>query len=167
MSSVTLAAVHSSNLQRARKTAQIICAAQGNTELAVQESHLLREQDFGGGEGRLIVTKDKNLTMAQHYAKGKFPAVYSRKHHFPGGESLDAVAERARQTLNNILMPYILEDVPAGKPQKMVAIVSHGIFIAELLLVILKKETLEAMQLRGLKNTGWTKVEVLPAHRVV
>ncbi|PPR04074.1 hypothetical protein CVT24_010647 [Panaeolus cyanescens] len=163
MSKLNLSAIHSSDLRRAKTTAQIICKAQSNTDLVVQESPLFREQNFGGAEGRPIVTKNKNWTMPQHYAKGKFPAIYSRKHHFPGGESLDAVAERAKQALDEILMPYVHETVPAGSPHNAVAVVSHGVFIAELLGIMLNNHSLAVKDFRGMKNTGWTEVEVLPA----
>lgn len=65
---------------------------------------------------------------------------------------------RARRVSNEILLPYVSN---SSSEDVHVAVVSHGLFIRELIMAMLKdqKATAEGMY-GGLHNTGWTNVVV-------
>lgn len=143
----------------------VIQKKQPDPNIPLSTSPLLREQHFGAGEGKKICAKDKNLTLSLHYARGKFPAIYTRTEKFPGGESLNDMAERIKCTIDDALLPYVWQEAEGGAPIT-VAVVSHGIFIAELITRLVKRDStyqdsdFNPRNLRGLKNTGWTKIQV-------
>ena len=125
---------------------------------------MLRERNFGAGEGKKICAKDRDLTLSAHYARGIFPAIYTRTEKFPGGESVEDMAKRVDDVINEVLFPYVWQEFEGGAPMT-VAIVSHGLFIAELVARLVKRGNMaldgtEARNLRGLKNTAFTKVQV-------
>lgn len=97
--SANLTAIYSSPLKRAFTTAETLKNAQA-APIPLHTSPLLREQNFGRGEGqRYDVRKEPGLTLAEHVAKGKYPAIHNRSQRFPDGESLDDVARRADQVV--------------------------------------------------------------------
>ncbi len=126
-----------------------------------------------------IAKKEVGLTLAGHYAKGMFPALYTRHEKFPGGESLDDVLGRAEAFVEEVVVPLVLrerdgrrmaegkEDKEGGGGRLTVVVVSHGLFIAELVAAILKRDAslktsgVDVKGLRGMKNTAWTRVEVV------
>lgn len=141
-----------------------------NLDLPLREFTILREQNFGAGEGMRFSKKEPGLSLADHYSKGKFPAVYSRHDKFPEGESLDDLAQRADTVINDILFPHLLEE-KEGDITRTIAIVSHGLFIGELLAAILRRNhdrdaTFNNHHSWGMKNTAWTKVAVTLKVRV-
>ena len=75
------------------------------------------------------------------------------------------MAERADGAIDDILLPYVWQEAEGGTPL-IVAIVSHGLFIAELVACLVKRDgayqdgACDARNLRGLKNTACTKVQV-------
>jgi broad specificity phosphatase PhoE len=148
-------------------TATVIHEKQRDPKISLTISSLLREQNFGAGEGKKVCAKERDLTLRAHYARGKFPAIYSRTEKFPGGESLEDMAKRVDDVINEVLLPYAWQEFEGAGPMT-VAIVSHGLFIAELVARLVKRSdkvldcTLqaEARNLRGLKNTAFTKVQV-------
>lgn len=149
---------------RAKTTAKVVREKQFDPLLPFHESTLLREQNFGTGEGMKFSKKEKGLTIAAHYAKGKFPALYARHERFPGGESLDDVARRANAVIDEILVPQLLKERGDGSA-RTVAIFSHGLFIAELIAAVIRKDLdykgdADVRNLRGMKNTAWTRLEV-------
>lgn len=174
-----LSIIYCSDLVRARRTAEAVkkrqlqaypahpspstsSSTQTRTALVFQESALLREQNFGVGEGMKFTKKEPDLSLEAHFAKGKFPALYTRQQCFPGGESLDAVAARAEDVFRQLLEPHIRDN---GNQNKVVAVVSHGLFLAELIAVIVKKDTefkgdFDVKNLRSMRNTAWTKLDV-------
>lgn len=143
----------------------VVQEKQPDPNIPLTTSSLLREQYFGAGEGKKICAKDRDLTLSLHYVRGKFPAIYTRTEKFPGGECLNDVAERADGAIDDILLPYVWQEAEGGTPLT-VAIVSHGLFIAELVACLVKRGcgyqdgACDARTLRGLKNTAWTKVQV-------
>lgn len=145
-------------------TATVIREGQPDPKISMTISSLLREQNLGAGEGKKICLKEQDLSLSAHYARGKFPAVHSRTEKFPGGESLEDVAKRADKVIDEVLLPYVWQEFEGGAPMT-VAIVSHGLFIAELVVRLLKRgnmnlDTTGARNLRGLKNTSVTRVQV-------
>ncbi|KAF4617707.1 hypothetical protein D9613_006108 [Agrocybe pediades] len=162
---VSLDAIYTSDLLRAKTTAQAVLARQGECNaVPFRELPLLREQNFGAGEGMKFSKMEKNLSIAAHFAKGKFPALYTREAKFPGGESLDELAERAEVVISDIITAEVLKEHESNR-QRTVAIFSHGIFIAELVAAILNKDSqnrsgITNRELRGMHNTGCTSLNV-------
>ncbi|KAF9523609.1 histidine phosphatase superfamily [Crepidotus variabilis] len=165
LTKIPLAAIYSSDLKRAALTAAEIKVKQTNVDVKHEQHTLLREQEFGSGEGKKFSKPIQGLTIAQHYAKGLFPAIYTRHQKFPGGECLDDVAERARSVIDDIFMRHLNEEAEDGI-SKTVVVVSHGIFLGELVNEILKRDPLASSghetvkDSRGMQNTAWTKIEV-------
>ncbi|KAJ3574718.1 hypothetical protein NP233_g1574 [Leucocoprinus birnbaumii] len=166
LSLVQLTAVHCSDLKRATMTAEAICAAQPDPKPTAQTSELLREQSYGSGEGKKWDTQRiPGLTMNEHYERGLYPTPRNRLDRFPGGESLEDLAERAAQVIDHILFPYVWEQAHDGAH---IAVVSHGLFLAELISGLVKRNGSQVVQgtsfqprdFRGMRNTAWTKVQV-------
>ena len=123
---------------------------------------------------------DPNISLTQHYAEGKFPVLSGRAEKFPGGESIDDLAERASQAIEELVMPKVWKAVREGKKGVNVAVVSHGLCISEVRMIIfhhkiagmmvciqlipalLKKGSnlLSGMDYRGLMNTAWTRLTI-------
>ncbi|PPQ70019.1 LOW QUALITY PROTEIN: hypothetical protein CVT26_013307 [Gymnopilus dilepis] len=164
---ISLDVVYASTLNRAMTTAKVVKDKQPNSDsIPFETSELLREQYFGAGEGKKICKVEKNLTLQAHYAQGKFPAVHTRDGTFPGGESLNDVARRAEKVIDTLLLQHLLQEKEGGK-ERVVAVFSHGIFIAELIAAIIRRDkdfatrcNVDVRNLRGLSNTGWTRLEV-------
>lgn len=122
---------------------------------------VLREQNFGVGEGRKVVKVDKSLSLKAHYARGLFPILYGRSEKFPDGESLEDARIRAEDFIEEVLTALVKDE-----PQRnlTVGVVSHGILIGELIAALVRRDgdgsQLDTKNLRGMKNTAWTKVEV-------
>jgi len=104
-----IAAVYSSDLARARETAEIMAARLGGP---VSVDRRLREVDVGGWSG---------LTMDE--IEARFPEEITRwraedpHHAFDGGESYSAMGER---------VVAALEEIAANHPDGQVLVVLHG-----------------------------------------
>ena len=103
-----VAAVVTSPLQRCVRTAEIIAAELGGADVTVLPE--LIECDFGDWEG-LTFAEVRERWPAELSAWLESPAVAP-----PGGESFDAVAERARAAVGTVLKAY---------PRSVVVVVSH------------------------------------------
>lgn len=163
-------AIYTSDLNRAHATAKAIQATQPSpSSVPLHTDQLLREQYFGVAEGESFRTKrNKDMTLAEHFARGLFPTLYNRTERFPGGESKADVAVRAQQFLDEVLMPYVREeDTKNAKSSTHIVVVSHGLFIPELIALMARKddahraktETEIRSNVRGMRNTAWTRVE--------
>jgi broad specificity phosphatase PhoE len=89
---------------------------------------------------------------------------------FLNGESLDDLAVRAQQAIQEIILPYVWEAAKTGFHGTHVAIVSHGLILSEIMTALLEKDALgrgQQMAFRGHKNTAWSRVtitvKVMPA----
>ncbi|KAG6816242.1 hypothetical protein H0H87_007479 [Tephrocybe sp. NHM501043] len=159
--STKLTAIHSSPLERALLTAKALQEGQSNF-VPLEASPLLCEQNFGQGEGQSYdVRKRPGLSFDEHIAQGLYIRAYNRSDKYPDGESLNDVARRARNVIDDIIFPYVTRAAKEGTTDMHVAFVSHSIFIAELIaeLVIRDGNKFEPIH-RGLKNTGWTLVTI-------
>ncbi|KJA21242.1 hypothetical protein HYPSUDRAFT_42386 [Hypholoma sublateritium FD-334 SS-4] len=169
LASMKLSFMYSSDLLRAKTTANAVKRKQrGNPNLLLREFTILREQNFGAGEGMKFSKKKPGMSLTDHYSKGKFPALYTRHERFPEGESLDDLAQRADTVINDILFPHLLEEKEEDVT-RTIAVVSHGLFIGELLAAILRRSherdaTFNHHHFRGMKNTAWTEVAVSLKH---
>jgi len=118
-------------------------------------------------KGRKYVQRSGTLLFGP-ITREDFPAIYSRTEKFPGGESLEDMAKRVDDVIDEVLLPYVWQEFEGAGPMT-VAIVSHGLFIAELVARLVKRRRdivldgalqVEARNLRGLRNTAFTKVQV-------
>ncbi|MDA0988884.1 MAG: histidine phosphatase family protein [Chloroflexi bacterium] len=110
LASENIAAVYSSDLSRAHKTASIIA---GPHDVPVTLCHDLREIDFGQLEGTTFDEAQRNRPGVENLWFGTDPGTG-----FPGGESLDALAGRVDSAIERIL--------EAGSPDISVLLVAHG-----------------------------------------
>lgn len=130
-----LTRVYTSPLQRARKTAEAICAAQSridgskgplssNTVSVVQLPQLI-EQDFGFYEGKPFYTRTKD--SPKNTEKELHLKAYNDDPAFVDVESKDSMMKRCDEFLDHHLIPTLNEDT-----EHVVAIVSHGILLGNL-----------------------------------
>ncbi|MCK6585261.1 MAG: histidine phosphatase family protein [Anaerolineales bacterium] len=109
----TFAAIFSSDLMRARDTAEAIANAFG---LPVQIEPRLREINQGEWEGVLV--EDIKARYAEIWSQRTMDPASVRP---PGGETVSEVAERVYAALDDIARRY---------PRENVLVVSHGLSIA-------------------------------------
>jgi broad specificity phosphatase PhoE len=147
-------------------TAKTLRSAQPDPKPRIETSPLLREQHYGLGEGqRYDVRRVPGLSLAEHFARGKYPPLYSRTERFPEGESLEDVAKRAEEAVEQFAIPHIRQAAKEGRDGVNVAFVSHGLLIREAIAALMKKdkhntEGINPIDYRGLQNTGWTRLTV-------
>lgn len=115
LSAVPFEAIYSSDIPRARQTAEAVAERQG---LPVLLDERLREVNLGAWEGML--SEDVKSRYANELEERKNDPVHARP---PQGETLAEVAERAKTALNDILKNH--GDGP-------ILIVSHGLTLAAL-----------------------------------
>ncbi|KAH7877995.1 histidine phosphatase superfamily [Lentinula edodes] len=156
-------AILSSTLDRAATTAEVILSHQPGPHPPHIKSLLLREQHFGSAEGKSWSRKSySGATLEEENRSQGTSTNHSRRSdRFPGGESRKDLAARAERVIDELLLPYILNTT--GPVPSHVAVVSHGLFIREIVDALYRREFGgEGMQNnhRGLSNTGWTKVIV-------
>lgn len=108
-------AIYSSDLQRARVTAEIIGEALG---IIVRLDKRLREINQGEWEGRLVA--EVMQLFSQEKARDGFDPATFRP---PGGESVSEVAIRVASAV---------DDITRSHPQGRVLLVSHGLAVATL-----------------------------------
>lgn len=109
----SFAAVYTSDLGRARETAEIIAAS---LQLPVTLEPRLREINQGEWEGQLVeIIKAHYAELWQHRADD--PARVRP----PGGETIEEVAARVHAALDDIVLLY---------PNDSVLIASHGLALA-------------------------------------
>ncbi len=106
----TFAAIYSSDLQRARVTAEIIAAELG---LPVQIDRHLREVNQGEWEGML--TADIQARYAETWSARQQDRLHAAP---PGGESLAQVAAR--------VLPAV-DEITQRHPDAAILVVSHGL----------------------------------------
>jgi broad specificity phosphatase PhoE len=112
----SFAAIFTSDLIRARETAEIIATV---LELPVTAEPRLREIKQGEWEGQFM--EDIRARNAEGWDERKIdPANF----HPPGGESVTEVAERTQAAMRNIVHLY---------PTGLVLIVSHGLALATII----------------------------------
>ncbi|KIY45645.1 phosphoglycerate mutase-like protein, partial [Fistulina hepatica ATCC 64428] len=178
-SDTPFAAIVASPLVRALATAEVVRDLQQTVpDLAASTvespspgivvSPLLREQHFGSAEGRSFVFRADD-------GRAQLDGSNSRSQRFPGGESLAEVAQRAEKALDDILLPLLDRQYghSSGKSanrtssapcqDRHIAVVSHGIFIRELVTAFLRRDTTGRVHPHvhcALGNTGWMRVRV-------
>jgi broad specificity phosphatase PhoE len=161
-SQIRFAVIHASDLKRAFSTAEALCAAQPTPAPPLAASALFREQSFGLAEGTSISwTRSWDDLTSDMPSSGR--KVHFRSEKFPNGESLDELAKRAEQAIQEIILPYAWEAARTGFHGAHVVVVSHGLFLSEIMAALLKKDALgrgQHMTFRGHKNTAWSRVTI-------
>jgi len=146
LAGIPFTAVYSSDLRRARETAEILAAARG---LAVQLDPRLREIGLGVWEGQLFTE------IATRY-----PVEWAERLRDPlnarpaGGECVAEVARRAAEAASDIARAH-----PAGP----VLIVSHGVALATLLCQARGRPLAETYQ--AIPNNSHPEVVTWPPER--
>ncbi|CEL62446.1 Fructose-2,6-bisphosphatase TIGAR OS=Xenopus tropicalis GN=tigar PE=2 SV=1 [Rhizoctonia solani AG-1 IB] len=141
-----------SDLKRAHSTARAIHDAQPEPKPPLTITDLIREQNFGDGEGK-------------RWGEGEWAQPEGRDGKFHGGESLNDVARRGDLFYETYLAPIIQEAAGKSAGEVNVVVVSHGICIAETL-GALSRRCVEvdtngsSGKFRGLHNTAWTRVSI-------
>lgn len=149
--SLPIQAIYCSPLKRAYDTALQILERQDPIPEFVEQSDLLKEQHFGSVEGQPWAAS-RSSSAALHY---------SRADRYPDGESRDDVAARASRAVNHLLMPHIINGKGHLEHRSNVVIVSHGIFLSELIRELFGRRACgqnDPWRSSGLVNTGWTRL---------
>ncbi len=164
LSDTHFTAIHASPLKRAYSTAEGVYEAQPEPKPPLTTSLLLREQHWGVAEGHeWSPGQTPGLTIEEHFSRGIYPILHERWQKFPEGESLDDLANRAAQAIEELVMPHLKCAARQGKKGVHIALVSHGLCISELVPALLKKDASgndPGHRYRGLLNTAWTRVTV-------
>ncbi|KAJ8523187.1 hypothetical protein ONZ45_g321 [Pleurotus djamor] len=167
LSSTKFIAIHASDLKRAWMTAEAIQEKQADPKPPLIPSMLLREQNYGIASGNPFLREADRipgLSLEEHIARGLYPVIHSRTEKFPEGESWEDLAGRAKQVIEEILLPYVWHARSREEEEAHVAISSHGIFINEAVALLLRMDGSgrqhPAERYRGLLNTAWAQVVV-------
>ncbi|EIW59438.1 phosphoglycerate mutase-like protein [Trametes versicolor FP-101664 SS1] len=164
LSDTRFAVVYASPLKRALWTGQAVQEAQSEPKPPLETSLLLREQHWGVAEGEPWQWgHTAGLSLEEHFAKQLYPVLHERWQKFPEGESLDDLFTRAKQAIDELIMPHVWSAAREGKKGIHIAIASHGLCISELVPALVMKDESgvhPGEKFRGLQNTAWTRVTV-------
>jgi len=95
---------------------------------------------------------------------GIYPTLCGANERFPGGESGNDLAERAKRALTQFVLPHVWQAAKQGRTGIHVAIVAHGLFLSDMISELLRMSVdanpgkLGAYD--GLWNTAWTRVAI-------
>jgi broad specificity phosphatase PhoE len=146
LNGITFDAVFSSDLIRAKRTAEIIAAEH---QLAVNTTHLLRERNFGEWEGKAV--KDFYEKNVQLFEKLKILSE-TDKQHFRLGNGYENNAEIATR------LTTFLREIAATYFGKTILIVCHG-SIMRSLLMRLGFGSYDELPAGCIENTGYFILE--------
>ena len=94
-------------------------------------------------------------------AKGVYPMLYRNDEKFPGGESINELAQRANTAITAFVLPHVWQAAKEGKTGVHIAVVSHGLCISQMISELLKMGTKQDEgDYRGLQNTAWTRLVI-------
>lgn len=95
---------------------------------------------------------------------GIYPTLCGPDEKFPGGESGNDLAERAKRAITQFMLPHVWQAAKQGRTGIHVAIVAHGLcindMISELLRMSVNVNQSEYGAYDGLLNTAWTRVVI-------
>lgn len=122
--------IFSSDLTRARLTAEGICRLQSHTEgkssLTPKLETLLREKDFGSKEGRPIQSAQTTQQNNKSFLVGAKESYTTSSN---DAETMPDMRYRARTFLSQHIIPRLFDEAYL---QETIAIVSHGVFMLAL-----------------------------------
>lgn len=172
--------IFSSDLQRARMTADAVRAAQplpalstgGNTTLQTVQLPILREQDFGSFECKPWNSRATTSSTVQGINQGD---VEKNSKDPVDKESHESMLARTTMFLDDHLHPLLLAD---QKANKVVAVVSHGILLSVLWRCLLMRFAPQTVMLApgvgtnasfrplaylpAWSNTGYLELDLIP-----
>ena len=134
--------IFTSDLQRAFKTASALRQAQiahrpeAGESIHVRSTTILREQDFGSFEGKPYSSIPRESRGSSATEKDHGKPLAKDASDFKGIESKESVTRRMNSFLDDYLIPLIKGYKPGDK--LTVAIVSHGLVLAQLWRCFLK-----------------------------
>jgi len=164
-SGVKVTHVFASDLQRAYKTAEAICAAQtlkneGNkTRLEVTKLPILREQDFGFYEGKPFFARPRDSNKS---GKDSHRLQHSKDPDFRDVETKEAMVIRMDRFVDLHILPVLRGSHSEIDP--VIIIVSHGIVLSTLWKCILKQFSTQSVKLGpglAIRGGGPTTLEHL------
>ena len=179
LSGVKASHVFASDLQRAYRTAEAICALQSfngdsdNEHVEVMKLAILREQDFGFYEGKPFYARVRDSNMS---GKDTHRLQHAKDPGFQDVETKEAMAIRMDSFMDLHLLPLLPGSYSEKDP--VVIIVSHGIILSTLWRCILKQFPVQNVQLGpglairgggpttlehlgGWSNTGYLELEIV------
>lgn len=145
MKDVPFEIIYSSPLVRARDTAEIM---RRDRQIPIVVDKRLREMNFGVLEGEYLPDMEKDPT-SQLYYLNREPDKYIPEN----GESFEQVTERAREFINQVL-------VPAKEKYDTVLIAAHGALIRCFLRCIEQREIKKFWKYSPHRNCAVTLVEM-------
>lgn len=163
LASTHIDVIYASPLLRAYSTAQAVHRAQPAPQPSLIPNQKLREQHFGVAEGHPWVLELRpNTTAEQAFEKGIYPVLEGRAEKFPGAESLDDLARRAEEAIEECVLPHLSEHHGSDSNDFHIAIASHGLCISELVTALLRLDPTSRRDVSyaGLLNTAWTRVNI-------
>ncbi|KAM0756204.1 phosphoglycerate mutase-like protein [Meredithblackwellia eburnea MCA 4105] len=155
---VPITAIYTSDLKRARTTAQSIYDHSTQpTKPPFTVSTLLREQYFGAAEGEPWDAGKYNSTHLPWDDHRAFELA-------PEAESLNDVSHRADLALRHFIAPHAIASAQAGAEPSHIVLVAHGIFLSEMLFALHRAQNPNARFVKsgGYTNTGWSRIEITP-----
>ncbi|TFK34487.1 histidine phosphatase superfamily [Crucibulum laeve] len=158
--SVPITHIYASPLKRAHSTGLAVHTHQPEPKPTFTSNPHLREQHFGIAEGNpWVINRPANKTLEELYAEGIYPVLRQRHEKFPEGESLDDLARRCEEGVQQCVLAHLHEGDGTH-----VALASHGLCISELVAALLRldPESNRDVSYAGLLNTAWTRVTVRP-----
>ena len=142
LKNINFKAIFSSDLSRARQTAEII--SEFHSGVPIHFSKILRERHIGYLQGKKIA-EIKDLEKIRERYKTRRPK---------GGETYGEVKKRAKKFLDNLLKKY---------PKDTILIVTHGGFIRMLWSAVASEPIKKTFEKEiFLHNTCVNEIEVLP-----
>lgn len=135
-------AIFSSDLIRAKQTAEILAAER---QLAIETSHLMRERNFGSIEGHAT---DELRALIDSYRKLSDKEINAHK--------IDEAYESNDELIGRVIT--FLREVSVAYMGKKVLIVTHG-SVLRTLLIHLGYATLQDAPFRIIRNVGYAKLE--------
>ncbi|MCJ1400870.1 hypothetical protein MMC11_004079 [Xylographa trunciseda] len=145
-----------SDLQRAYKTAEAICATPtpknegNNNRVEVMRLPILREQNFGFYEGKPFFARPRDSTKS---GKDNHRLQHAKDPGFQDVETKEAMARRMDNFIDLHMLPLLRCSHPGTDP--VIIIVSHGIILSTLWRCILKQFSSQSIQLGpGLATRG-------------
>ena len=174
---VRFTTILSSDLQRAIKTANIIryhqlTEGKEGSRLIVQQLPVLREQDFGYYEGKSFKARQRGSNKS---GKEAHREAHLDDERFQDVESKESMETRANSFLDLHLLPLVRSASQIREP--VIALVSHGIFLAILWRCLLRRFPERSVKLApglsiiagapttleylgGWSNTGYLELEI-------
>ncbi|KAG1746032.1 phosphoglycerate mutase [Suillus paluster] len=154
--------IYGSPLPRARDTAQAVLEAQPLPKPPHDFSiALIKERSFGAAEGHRTCIREPGKTLEAHFEEEKYPILYEseREIAFPGGESAADLTRRGERAVREVVLPHVVSVARTGKDEH-VALVSHGLCIAEIVGAIVRLGGGTWKRKGPMVNTAWVRVEV-------